>query len=90
MRSTRYRIVVAGELSRRYASAFDGMSLHCSEGYTAITGTVVDQAHLHGLLNLVGDLGLDLVSVAPIGESPDQEQRSSSVDVGWPRARASR
>jgi hypothetical protein len=89
MRSMRYRIVVSGALSRRYASAFDGMSLHCSEGYTAITGTVVDQAHLHGLLNLVGELGFDLVSVAPIGESPDQEQRSSAVDTGRRRTRVS-
>ena len=57
------RIVVRGELSQRYVPAFDGMTLALGEGQTAITGPVIDQAHLHGLLNRVGDLGLELLSV---------------------------
>jgi hypothetical protein len=61
--STIYRIVVRGELSQRYVPAFDGMTLERGEGQTAITGPVIDQAHLHGLLNRVGDLGLELLSV---------------------------
>jgi hypothetical protein len=63
--ATIYRIVVRGELSQRYAQAFDGMTLASEDGQTAITGPVVDQAHLHGLLGRVGDLGLELVSVNP-------------------------
>jgi hypothetical protein len=63
----RYRIVVAGELSRRFAPAFDGMTLQCSGGHTAITGMVADQSQLHGLLDRVGELGLELVSVNAIG-----------------------
>ena len=63
MQPTRYRIVVAGELSRRFAPAFDGMTVQCTGGETAITGVVVDQSQLHGLLDRVGDLGLELVSV---------------------------
>jgi hypothetical protein len=63
MGPTIYRIVVRGELSQRYVPAFDGMTLTSGEGQTAITGPVTDQAHLHGLLNRVGDLGLELVSV---------------------------
>jgi hypothetical protein len=61
--STVYRIVVRGELSQRYTPAFDGMTLATGEGQTAITGPVTDQAHLHGLLNRVSDLGLELLSV---------------------------
>jgi hypothetical protein len=34
MTPTWYRIVVAGELSDRFASAFDGMTLQCSGGQT--------------------------------------------------------
>jgi hypothetical protein len=68
MQPTRYRIVVAGELSRRFAPAFDGMTVQCAGGETAITGVVVDQSQLHGLLDRVGDLGLELVSVNALGD----------------------
>ena len=68
MQPTRYRIVVAGELSRRFAPAFDGMTVQCADGKTAITGVVVDQSQLHGLLDRVGDLGLELVSVNAVGD----------------------
>ena len=60
---TVYRIVVRGELSQRYTPAFEGMTLATGEGQTAIIGPVTDQAHLHGLLNRVSDLGLELLSV---------------------------
>jgi hypothetical protein len=60
---TVYRIVVRGELSQRYTLAFEGMTLATGEGQTAIIGPVTDQAHLHGLLNRVSDLGLELLSV---------------------------
>jgi hypothetical protein len=65
MGPTIYQIVVRGELSQRYGLAFEGMTLAMGDGRTAITGPVVDQAHLHGLLDRVGDLGLELVSVNP-------------------------
>jgi len=62
---TVYRIVVRGELSHRYLPAFEGMTLAAGDGRTTITGPVVDQAQLHGLLDRVGDLGLELISVNP-------------------------
>jgi hypothetical protein len=68
-----YRIVVAGELSGRFAPAFDGMSVQCSGGQTEITGMVVDQSQLHGLLNRVGEFGLDLVGVNAV---VDQDPRA--------------
>ena len=68
MTPTWYRIVVTGELSDRFASAFDGMTLQCSGGQTTITGMVLDQSQLHGLLDRVGELALDLVSVNAIGD----------------------
>ena len=63
VRPTCYCIVVRGELSQRFSSAFDGMTLAAGAGQTTITGPVVDQAHLHGLIDRVGELGLELVSV---------------------------
>jgi hypothetical protein len=77
-RPTIYQIVVRGELSQRYSLAFEGMTLVTGDGQTAITGPVVDQGHLHGLLDRIGDLGLELVSVnatlepassAPVGQT---------------------
>ena len=62
---TIYRIVVRGELSHRYLQAFEGMTLAAGDGETAITGPVVDQAQLQGLVDRVGDLGLELVSLNP-------------------------
>jgi hypothetical protein len=68
MGPTTYRIVVRGELSQRYAPAFEGMTVTAGDGQTAIVGPVIDQAHLHGLLSRLGDLGIELISVNPILE----------------------
>jgi hypothetical protein len=65
MEPTVFRIVVRGELSQRYVPAFEGMTLATGDGQTAIVGPVTDQAHLHGLLNRIGDLGLELISGNP-------------------------
>jgi hypothetical protein len=79
MRPTSYQIVVRGELSQRFSTAFEGMTLVARDGQTAITGPVVDQAHLHGLLDRVRDLGLELVSVnatpTHTWSSPDGDKR---------------
>jgi hypothetical protein len=63
----RYRIVVEGELGPRYASAFDGMTLRAGHGETEITGPIIDDAHLQGLLERIAGLGLRLYSVNPLG-----------------------
>ena len=65
---TLYRIVVRGELSDRYAVAFEGMQMQTKEGRTILTGEVVDQPHLHGILERIGDLGLKLESVQDLSE----------------------
>jgi hypothetical protein len=61
--AVRYRLVVEGELGPRYASAFEGMHVEHCDGNTALEGEVADQAHLQGLLDRIGRLGLTLVSV---------------------------
>ena len=64
---TVYRIVVRGELSGRYArGAFEEMERETEAGRTILTGEVIDQPHLHGIIDRVGGLGLELVSVEPI------------------------
>ena len=71
---TVYRIVVRDELSERYATAFEGMEMETKDGQTVLMGKVIDQPHLHGLLDRIGALGLTLVSVEcapgePMGEN---------------------
>ena len=66
---TFYRIAVRGELSERYAVAFEGMEMEIKNGLTIITGEVKDQSHLHGILDRIGALGLKLMSVENMSES---------------------
>jgi hypothetical protein len=54
---TLYRIVVRSELGDRYAVAFEGMQLEAKNGLTILTGEVVDQPHLYGILNRVNSRG---------------------------------
>lgn len=65
MAASRYRIILRGRLSERFASAFEGMTLEAGQGHTVLTGDVRDQAHLYGLLDRLRDFGIDLVAVEP-------------------------
>jgi hypothetical protein len=58
-----YRIVVRGELDARYAYLFSGMLMKRTEGTTVLTGSVIDQAQLHGFIERIEELGLELLSV---------------------------
>ncbi len=60
----RYEIRVKGYLDDRWAEWFEGLTITLEEnGDTLLTGSVVDQAALHGLLKKVRDLGIPLLSV---------------------------
>jgi hypothetical protein len=60
----RYEIRLQGQLDQRWSDWFGGFTLtHQSDGTTTLTGVVVDQAALHGLLRRVGDLGITLISL---------------------------
>lgn len=59
-----YTIRLEGCLDAHWSEWFDGMSITCtSDGETILSGVVVDQAALHGLLAKISDLGLPLVAV---------------------------
>jgi len=63
-----YKIVVRGELTERFTGAFEGMKTEAESGQTTITGQVIDQSHLHGILDRISGLGLQLVSVQALPE----------------------
>ena len=63
-----YQIRIKGHLGRRWTDWFEGLSITLEDsGDTLLTGPVLDQAALHGLLKKVRDLGMPLISVMRIG-----------------------
>jgi len=74
-----YEIRLKGHLDNRWADWFEGLTITLEEnGDTLLTGPVVDQAALHGLLKKVRDLGMPLVSVNFVnpGRAKTQEVKS--------------
>jgi hypothetical protein len=57
----RYQIVVRGAVSPRLAQTID--CVWGSDQETVLTADVVDQAQLHGILDRLRDLGIDLVRI---------------------------
>ena len=80
-----YEIRVRGHLDARWAERFGGMTITLAEsGETLLTGPVIDQAALHGLLKKVRDSGLPLVSVNPVQPSlADAADDKQSKETGY-------
>ena len=80
-----YRIVVRSELSDTYAVAFEGMEMEAKGGYTVLTGKIIDQPHLFGILDRINGLGLELLSVEALpndvhpGSESKREQEESEL-----------
>ena len=59
-----YQIRIKGHLGHQWTDWFEGLTITLEDnGETLLTGPVVDQAALHGLLKKVRDLGMPLLSV---------------------------
>ena len=59
-----YEIRLQGHLEARWAAWFEGMTIALDDsGETLLSGPVIDQAALHGLLRKVRDVGLPLIAV---------------------------
>ena len=69
MQAKRYVIRIGERLSQDWAGWFEGMEIRQEEGQTILTGWIVDQAALHGLLTRVGNLNLTLLSINPVDVS---------------------
>jgi hypothetical protein len=74
--SSTYQLVVDGELSDRFSHLFEGMTFARINGTTVITGPVMDQAQLFGLIDRVQEVGLVLLSVAQLDPSDPTPDRS--------------
>ena len=82
---TVYRIVVRSELSAKYAVAFEGMQMQAKDGVTVLTGKIIDQPHLYGILQCINGLGLELLSVEALPEQayagPESKQEQEEQEL---------
>ena len=59
-----YEIIIRGHIDQRRADWFAGLEIiQLPEGISRLAGEVMDQAALHGILNRVRDMGVELLSV---------------------------
>jgi hypothetical protein len=74
-----YEIKIKGLLDQRWEEWFAGLQLEHLEGnVTLLSGTLPDQAMLHGLLERVRDLNLTLITVTcgrPSTHDSDEEKK---------------
>ena len=73
-----YQIRIRGHLGPQWTDWFDGLTIILEEdGNTLLTGPVIDQAALHGLIKKVRDLGMPLLLVTSVG--PDQAEALDGI-----------
>ena len=73
-----YQIKVQGRLDESWSGWFNNMTIAFEGDTTTLTGAVVDQAALRGILSRLWDLNLALISVNQIEPAP--EQKSGELD----------
>jgi hypothetical protein len=57
------KIEVEGYLDKKWKDWFDGMEIKYEGDHTILSGSIKDEASIHGMLNLIRDLNLKLISV---------------------------
>lgn len=72
-----FQIKIKGHLGQEWAGWFDGLTITLEEdGNTLLSGSIVDQSALHGILKKIRDLGMPLLSVNTI--DPDQANKEDT------------
>ena len=59
-----YQVRMIGRLGSQWTNWFEGLSIKCQGKTTILTGRIVDQSALHGLLAKIRDLGMPIISVS--------------------------
>jgi hypothetical protein len=73
-----YEIRFEGHLGSFRAQMFEGLEMVQEPGgETVLTGPVIDQAALHGILNRIRDLGVPLLSVKRVSQDEAKKERSA-------------
>jgi hypothetical protein len=80
MAQDRYQIRVKGHLSPQWSDWFDGFTItNCEDGEALLSGLILDQAALYGLLNKISNLGLPLLAVNRL-QREEASHGTSDVD----------
>jgi hypothetical protein len=75
-----YQIRIKGHLGQQRIDWFEGLTVTLEEdGNTLLTGPVIDQAALHGVLKKVRDLGMPLLSVSSLSPGPQATSDNKQV-----------
>ena len=70
-----YEIVIKGHLDPHWSDWFEGLKLtHLDDDKTLLSGSLPDQAALHGLLTQIGDLNLELLCLRQVSCSQDDSK----------------
>jgi hypothetical protein len=78
VRDRRYRLVLRGEPGEPFGFLFEGMRMDRVAGTMVMTGIVIDQAHLAGLIQRTQELSLELISIEPTDEGSPETERPAS------------
>jgi len=69
-----YCITIKGHLESEWSEWFDGLTItKVDSGETILSGPIVDQTALHGVLIKIRDLGLPLLSLTRIETNREDE-----------------
>lgn len=73
--SSFYHIRIAGQLDPSWEDWLDGLAIsHMPDGTTLLSGPLIDQAAVHGVLNKIRDLGLTLLAVQQVADQANPNE----------------
>ena len=82
-----YQIRIKGHLGQQWTDWFEGLTITLEEdGNTLLSGTVIDQSALHGILKKIRDLGMPLLAVNQV-EPKHVEMKISTNSVKQKRSK---
>ena len=58
-------IKIQGHLNGKWKDCFEGMEISYEGNNTILTGYLKDESHMHGILNIIRDYNLILISINP-------------------------
>ena len=58
-------IKIQGHLNGKWKECFEGMEFSYEDNNTILSGNIKDEAHMHGILNIIRDLNIKLISINP-------------------------
>ena len=66
------KITIQGHLDKKWENSFEGMKISYEGDNTILSGNLKDEPHMHGVLNIIRDLNIKLISINPIKKKNDK------------------